>query len=106
VIKWANYLLAKEFLAYIRDVMQLNPLSVERYWSYLKHLLVWADEMPLPEVAERRPTFAAYLTAPGQRENPSPLAPMTTCLVADDVPPPLSKITRGVVGGPATAKDQ
>ena len=40
-----NYRLAQEYLAYQSEVAQLDPRSVERYWFYLKYLLLWADEV-------------------------------------------------------------
>lgn len=58
-----NYFLAKEFVEYLSEVMQLNPNSVGRYWSHLKHLLAWADALPFSQAASIRPTFTAYLAA-------------------------------------------
>lgn len=56
-----NYRLTKEFLTYLRDVIQVDAVSIERYWSYLKHLLVWADEASLCQAASKRPTFVTHL---------------------------------------------
>jgi integrase len=78
VICRSNYLLAKEFVAYLQEVMQLNPNSIGRYWAYLKHLLIWADAVPLSHAASIRPTFTSYLTRlPDGAERPSPFASMT-----------------------------
>jgi integrase len=69
--------LAKNFLAYLRDVTQVNPISAQRYWAYLKHLLLWADQVPLSQSVEIRPAFAAYLTVRQQQVQAMALAPMT-----------------------------
>lgn len=61
MIERGNYLLVKEFLAYQREVMQLDAKSIKRYWSYLKHLLIWADDVRFSQVTEIRPTFAMYI---------------------------------------------
>lgn len=58
-----NYHLIKEFLGYSRDVTQLDRTSLDRYWSYLKHLLLWADEVVFGKLVDKRPTFATYLTS-------------------------------------------
>ena len=77
MINRSNYLLAKNFLAYLRDVTQVNPVSAERYWAYMKHLLLWADQIPFNQSVDIRPPFAVYLTAPHLQGKPTTLAPMT-----------------------------
>jgi integrase len=77
VINRSNYLLARNFLAYLRDVTQINPISAERYWAYMKHLLLWADHVPLSQSVEIRPAFAAYLTTGQQPVRSKVLAPLT-----------------------------
>jgi site-specific recombinase XerC len=72
-----NYLLVTEYLDYLRDVSQLNPLSIERYKFYLKHLLVWADEAAFSRVAEIRPSFATHLTSARLDGGSGTLAPAT-----------------------------
>lgn len=64
----ANYFRAKEHVTYLSEVMQLNPNSVGRYWSCLKHLLTWADAVPFSQVAEIRPTFSSYLASMAKGE--------------------------------------
>jgi integrase len=56
-----NYRQAQAFLEYLTAIRQLRAGSVRRYWSYLKHLLIWADETPFSEVARIRPSFPDYL---------------------------------------------
>lgn len=47
----------------LRDILQLHPDSVLLYWCYLRHILLWADTMPLPEAAKIRPALPVYLSA-------------------------------------------
>ncbi len=77
MIHRSNYRLAKEFLAYLRDVTQVDPISIQRYWAYLKHLLQWADDIPFDQAVNKRPTFATYLTSSTQDDVTSALAPLT-----------------------------
>jgi site-specific recombinase XerC len=50
-------------LKYLEEVYQLSPDSIRRYWFYLRHLLIWADEMPLGQVPNLRPTFPVYISS-------------------------------------------
>jgi len=61
VVNRSNYRLFKSYLEYLRSQAQLNDLSVERYWAYGKHLLLWADETPFSKAHEVKPAFACYL---------------------------------------------
>ncbi len=56
-----NYRLVKEYLAYQSEISQLDARSVERYWFYLKYLLLWADAVLLGRIANVRPTFSTFL---------------------------------------------
>jgi integrase len=63
-----NYLLIKSHLKYLEEVEQLSLDSLQRYWFQLKHLLIWADDIPLIRSPEIRPTFPSYVSAlPGSR---------------------------------------
>ncbi len=57
-----NYQRVCEYLDYLAQVSQLDPRSVERYRFYLRHLLLWADETLLGEVASIRPGFPHFLS--------------------------------------------
>jgi integrase len=72
-----NFLIARSHLDYLRDVYQLNPRTIERYWIYLKHLLIWADATPLCSAADIRPTFPTYLTSARLDGDIGPLAQET-----------------------------
>jgi site-specific recombinase XerD len=72
-----NYQLTKAYLEYMQNVSQLNERSVERYWFYLKHLLIWADETLLSCAPDLRPTFSAYLASARLDKQSEPLAPTT-----------------------------
>ena len=63
-----NYLLVKEFLKHKMDIGKLAKTSAQRYRFYLKHLLLWADEISLGNAQIIRPSFIQYLseqTSPG-----------------------------------------
>jgi integrase len=67
-----NYLKVKEHLLYLHEVLQVQPVSVERYWAYLRHLLLWLDEQPLAKADRIRPTFPVYVsTLPGKDGAPA-----------------------------------
>ncbi len=67
MIERQNYLKIKEHLKYLDEVLQLNPVSVERYRFYLRHLLLWADDQNFRNVQTIRPTLPSYLASlPGK----------------------------------------
>ena len=72
-----NYLKVKAYLSYQHQVRQLSPRSVDRYWAYLKHLLLWADAAAFCQVAPIRPTFSTYLASARLDGNERSLAPAT-----------------------------
>ncbi len=77
MINRTNYLTAKEYLRYLGEVHQLDRRSIDRYWFYLKYLLLWADESLLCNVAEIRPTFATFLSTTRRDGEGGALAPAT-----------------------------
>jgi integrase len=67
MVERQNYLKVKVHLKYLEEVLQLAPVSVERYRFYLRHLLLWADGCKLQDVERIRPTLPVYLTSlPGK----------------------------------------
>ena len=72
-----NYHLIRAFLDFQVQVKQLGKASRRRYWSYLRHLLIWADDTPLCQVPERRPTFSSYLASCRTGRDKHPLASST-----------------------------
>jgi integrase len=72
-----NYLLVKEHLKYLNEVMQVAPVSVDRYRFHLRHLLLWADERSLAEAPEIRPTFPVVLKAHSEGSGPKGLSGST-----------------------------
>ena len=62
MVKRTNYLYVKEYLKYREEVEQISPSSLGRYWSYLRHLLLWADETLFSFVHKIRPTFTVYVS--------------------------------------------
>jgi integrase len=76
LIERKNYQQVERFLVYSREVMQVAPVSIERYRAYLRHPLMWADYLPFSYAVEIQPTFVTYLTAARERTEAS-LAPAT-----------------------------
>ncbi|MCJ7739503.1 MAG: site-specific integrase [Anaerolineae bacterium] len=72
-----NYLSAKAYLTYLAEVAQLKASSIGRYWSYLRHLLLWADEVPFDHAPDIRPTFSQYLASVQPRGETTSLASPT-----------------------------
>ena len=67
MIERQNYKRIKKHLVYLEEVLQLSPLSVERYWFFLRHLILWADDTKFQEIPAIRPTFPVYLSSlPGK----------------------------------------
>ena len=56
-----NWKLIKRYLAYVRDVLQHDPQTVDRAWCSLRHLIEWADRASLANVRKIRPVFPRYL---------------------------------------------
>ena len=72
-----NYLAVKAYLTYLAEVAQLKASSIGRYWSYLRHLLLWADEVHLGHAPDIRPTFPQYLSSVHPRGGATSLAAPT-----------------------------
>jgi site-specific recombinase XerC len=67
-----NYHWVREYLAYLQNIKRLSPQSIDRYWSHLRHLLLWADVTALTHAAQITPPFGEYVAHRtyrcGQRE--------------------------------------
>ena len=63
MINRKNYHYVKEYLKYREEVEQISQASLGRYWSYLRHLLLWADETLFSFTYKKRPTFTSYVSA-------------------------------------------
>jgi integrase len=61
MISRENYIDVIGFLHFQEELKQNDPLTVDGYWSRLRHLLEWAQGYPLPKAATIRPAFPAYL---------------------------------------------
>jgi integrase len=62
-----NYVKIQRHLLYLEEVMQLTPVSLDRYRFYLRHLLLWAGDRDFNDVQSIRPTFPVYLASlPGK----------------------------------------
>lgn len=61
LINRKNYLWVREFLTYLTEVKLVSPQSSSRYWFHLRHLLLWAMDVPFNQASSIRPTFPAYV---------------------------------------------
>jgi len=67
MVNRSNYLWTKQFLEYLENVTGLSKITTSRYWCYLRHLLLWADETPLTNAMDITPTFLVYVKSlPGK----------------------------------------
>ena len=58
-----NYQLSQEFLNYLSDIMRTKRVSVDRYRFYLRHILIWLDEIGVSDAYAHTPTFHTYIEA-------------------------------------------
>jgi len=63
LVNRGNFLLVQEYLAYLLQVRLKNPKTVERYRSWLNHLLLWAMEIPLQKAPSISTPFSDYVTS-------------------------------------------
>jgi len=57
-----NYKDVTAFIDYQKNVEQKDFETLRNFWVYLRHLIQWADDLPLPRANEKdRPTFPVYL---------------------------------------------
>jgi site-specific recombinase XerC len=77
MINRQNWLDVKEYLAYMGEVKLVDEKTVKRAWSWLRHLLEWANEKPLPRAREITPAFPVYLMTASKKNVGESLAPIT-----------------------------
>jgi len=77
MVNRSNYLWVKAHLDYLSEVAQLKANSVDRYWFCIRHLLLWADEVPFSRAPDIRPTFPCYLASICPRGETRTFAPAT-----------------------------
>lgn len=70
-----NWLDVRAYLHHCARVKQNDPATVSRYRKSLRHLLEWADEIPLHKARNIDPTFPIYLLSARVNGKPVPLAP-------------------------------
>jgi site-specific recombinase XerC len=67
MINRENYLLARDYINFLKNNSTISEKSRDRYTFYLKHLLKWADETPFPQAATKELGFIVYIqTIPGK----------------------------------------
>ena len=80
MINRQNYLDIKEYLNHLEKIEQLEPATIKRAWSHLRHLLEWADEKPLPKSQHIDPTFPAYIINYQNKGKPLASSTIIKCL--------------------------
>jgi integrase len=83
MIERQNYLKTRKHLTYLKEVMQLNPASLDRYRFYLRHLLLWAGEKDFKTVQNIRPTLPSYLASLPGKDGKGTLAGCTQKKILD-----------------------
>lgn len=61
MINRANYLAIREHMEYRRRVLQNDEGTITVDWLAMKHLIIWADSIPLHDAPRKMPTFPEYL---------------------------------------------
>jgi site-specific recombinase XerD len=56
-----NYLWVKAFLSYQKHTLSKSPTTVERYRFFLRHILLWAGTVPLPDAHTITVPLSEYL---------------------------------------------
>lgn len=77
VINRDNYHHVKAYCTHLQTVVHVSPSTAGRYFAYLRHLLLWADDTPLTEAPNRQPAFPTYLAHIISPASAEPLAPTT-----------------------------
>lgn len=70
MIHKANYHVAREYLRFRAEVMQLDDLTVRAEWLWLKHLLRWADDVPFSKAPSIRPVLPRHLATARRHDRP------------------------------------
>jgi hypothetical protein len=55
-------------------VIQVKPVSAERYWFYLRILLLWLNDQHLGKAERIRPTFPVFLNQDRGKDRSDPIA--------------------------------
>jgi len=61
MINRENWKDVREWLEYLERMKNKNPGTLKKNWQFLRHLIEWADEKPLPQARLIDPTFPVYL---------------------------------------------
>ena len=62
LINRENYALIKAFLGDMAEIKPVSESTVERYGFYLRHLLLWAMDVPFAKAYTIRPTLPVYVS--------------------------------------------
>ena len=73
-----NFQLSQEFLQFQLQSKLLAAASVERYRFYLRHWLLWLDDIPIGKAPQKLPLFPRYLAIPEERDREAKILSSTT----------------------------
>ncbi len=78
MINRENFQYSQEFLQFQLHSKLLASASVERYRFYLRHWLLWLDEIPIGKAPKKLPLFPRYLAIPEERDQKAKALSSTT----------------------------
>ena len=61
MINRQNWMDARAYLTHLTRLGR-DPQTIRTYWNYLRHLIEWADETPLPKAHKIDPVLPVYLS--------------------------------------------
>lgn len=61
MINRQNWMDARAYLTHLTRLGR-DPQTIRKYWNYLRHLIEWADETPLPKAHKIDPVLPVYLS--------------------------------------------
>lgn len=85
MIERRNYFDVLAYLEYHERILQSSPKTIKRKWSYLRHLIEWADAEFLQDARKIERTFPRYLLNArndGKAKSLSPASLQRICLEA------------------------
>ena len=77
MINRQNWLDVREYLTHLDRRLGRDPQTVHKYWGYLRHLIEWADETPLPASHRIDPVLPMYLMSARNDGKTTPLTHTT-----------------------------
>lgn len=77
MINRQNWLDVRDYLTHLDRRLGRDPQTIHKYWGYLRHLIEWADETPLPASHRLDPVLPLYLMSARNDGKSTPLSHTT-----------------------------